>query len=134
LFETVADLQEAEASLRSLFADPVYREHLRQRGLRQMVMLGYSDSAKDGGILASRWALQRTQVLLGALAQESGIRIVFFHGRGGSASRGGGKTERAVMAFATRFGGWLPAADGAGRGDPPEVRACARWPSETSSR
>jgi len=98
LVEAVADLQSAEASLRSLFADPVYREHLRQRGLRQMVMLGYSDSAKDGGILASRWALQRTQVVLSALAQESGIRIVFFHGRGGSASRGGGKTERAVMA------------------------------------
>ena len=63
-----------------------------------MVMLGYSDSAKDGGILASRWALQRTQVALTSLARESGIRIVFFHGRGGSASRGGGKTERAVMA------------------------------------
>ncbi len=98
LFETVADLEASEASLRSLFADPVYREHLKQRGQRQMVMLGYSDSAKDGGILASRWALQRTQVALTALAQESGIRIIFFHGRGGSASRGGGKTERAVMA------------------------------------
>ncbi len=98
LFETVADLEAAESSLRSLFADPVYREHLQQRSQTQMVMLGYSDSAKDGGILASRWALQRTQVALTALAQESGIRIVFFHGRGGSASRGGGKTERAVMA------------------------------------
>ncbi len=98
LFETVADLEAAESSLRSLFSDPVYCEHLQQRGQTQMVMLGYSDSAKDGGILASRWALQRTQVTLTALAQESGIRIVFFHGRGGSASRGGGKTERAVMA------------------------------------
>lgn len=98
LFETVADLQAAEATLRSLFADPVYRAHLRQRGDRQMVMLGYSDSAKDGGLLASRWALQRTQVALTALAQESGIAIAFFHGRGGSASRGGGKTERAVIA------------------------------------
>jgi len=98
LFETVADLQAAEATLRSLFADPVYRAHLRQRGDRQLVMLGYSDSAKDGGLLASRWALQRTQVALTALAQESGIAIAFFHGRGGSASRGGGKTERAVIA------------------------------------
>jgi len=98
LFETVADLEAAEASLRSLFADPVYREHLRRRGDRQVVMLGYSDSAKDGGLLASRWALQRAQVVLTALARESGIRILFFHGRGGSASRGGGKTERAVMA------------------------------------
>ncbi|MDX2299241.1 MAG: phosphoenolpyruvate carboxylase [Xanthomonadaceae bacterium] len=98
LFETVADLEAAEATLRSLFADPVYRAHLQQRGQRQMVMLGYSDSAKDGGLLASRWALQRTQVALTALAQESGVRIAFFHGRGGSASRGGGKTERAVIA------------------------------------
>lgn len=98
LFETVADLEAAEATLRSLFADPVYRNHLQQRDQRQMVMLGYSDSAKDGGLLASRWALQRTQVALTALAQESGVRIAFFHGRGGSASRGGGKTERAVIA------------------------------------
>src|SRR3546814_7241526 len=95
---TVADLQAAEATLRSLFADPVYRAHLQQRGDRQMVMLGYSDSAKDGGLLASRWALQRTQVALNALAPESGIAIAFFTGRGGSASRGGGKTERAVIA------------------------------------
>ncbi|KGM54712.1 phosphoenolpyruvate carboxylase [Lysobacter arseniciresistens ZS79] len=98
LFETVADLEAAEATLRELFADPVYRRHLRARGGRQVVMLGYSDSAKDGGIIASRWALQQTQVALAALARESGVRIDFFHGRGGSISRGGGKTERAVIA------------------------------------
>ncbi|MGD9585069.1 MAG: phosphoenolpyruvate carboxylase [Lysobacterales bacterium] len=98
LFETVADLDAAEATLRSLFADPVYRAHLAQRGDRQLVMLGYSDSAKDGGLLASRWALQRTQVALTALAADSGVGIDFFHGRGGSASRGGGKTERAIIA------------------------------------
>jgi phosphoenolpyruvate carboxylase len=98
LFETVDDLQAAADTLRSLFADPVYREHLRQRGDRQVVMLGYSDSAKDGGLLASRWALQQTQVQLTALAAEAGIRVAFFHGRGGSLSRGGGKTERAVVA------------------------------------
>ena len=61
-------------------------------------MLGYSDSAKDGGLIASRWALQQTQVQLTALAAEAGVRIAFFHGRGGSLSRGGGKTERAVIA------------------------------------
>mgnify|MGYP001397361016 CR=1 FL=1 len=98
LFETVDDLQAAADTLRSLFADPVYREHLRERGDRQMVMLGYSDSAKDGGLVASRWALQQTQVQLTALAAEAGVRIAFFHGRGGSLSRGGGKTERAVIA------------------------------------
>src|SRR5690606_14854459 len=98
LFETVADLQAAPSVMRELFADPVYRGHLRARGGRQTVMLGYSDSAKDGGLLASRWALQRTQVELAALAREAGVRIVFFPGRGGSISRGGGKTSRAVRA------------------------------------
>ena len=109
-------------TLRALFADPVYREHLAARGDRQVVMLGYSDSAKDGGMLASRWALQQTQVALTQLARDSGVRIAFFHGRGGSISRGGGKTERAVDRRAARFGRRLPAPDRAGRGDPSQVR------------
>ena len=98
LFETVADLESAADTLRSLFDDARYREHLASRGQRQMVMLGSSDSAKDGGLLASRWALQQAQVALAALGRERGVAIAFFHGRGGSASRGGGKTERAVIA------------------------------------
>ncbi len=98
LFETVADLNAAESVVKSLFADPAYRAHLAARGNQQIVMLGYSDSAKDGGLVASRWALQQTQIALTRLARESGVRIIFFHGRGGSASRGGGKTERAVIA------------------------------------
>jgi phosphoenolpyruvate carboxylase len=98
LFETVDDLQAAPEVMRALFEDPVYRRHLAARGNRQTVMLGYSDSAKDGGLLASRWALQCSQRDLLALANEAGVRIAFFHGRGGSISRGGGKTERAVIA------------------------------------
>ena len=98
LFETVADLDAAADTLRALFADRVYRAHLATRGDRQMVMLGYSDSAKDGGLVASRWALQQTQIALTTLARDSGVHIEFFHGRGGSISRGGGKTERAVIA------------------------------------
>ena len=98
LFETIDDLRAAPEIMRALFADPVYRRHLQSRGDRQTVMLGYSDSAKDGGILASRWALQRTQAELLELSQHAGVRIVFFHGRGGSVSRGGGKTERAIIA------------------------------------
>ena len=98
LFETVDDLDAAAAVMRSLFDDPVYRRHVRARGDRQIVMLGYSDSAKDSGLLASRWALQRAQVDLMRLAREAGVRLVFFHGRGGSVSRGGGKTERAIIA------------------------------------
>ena len=98
LFETVDDLQAAPEVMRSLFEDPAYRAHLAARGNEQTVMLGYSDSAKDGGLFASRWALQRTQVELTDLANRHGVRIMFFHGRGGSVSRGGGKTERAIIA------------------------------------
>lgn len=98
LFETVDDLQAATATMRALFGDAVYRAHLATRGDRQVVMLGYSDSAKDGGLLASRWALQVAQRELLALAREAGVSIVFFHGRGGSVSRGGGKTARAIVA------------------------------------
>ncbi|HZF98956.1 MAG TPA: phosphoenolpyruvate carboxylase, partial [Pseudoxanthomonas sp.] len=98
LFETVDDLRRGPATLRDLLADPVYREHLAARGNVQMVMLGYSDSGKDGGIAASRWGLQRGQVELLQVATELGIRLTFFHGRGGSISRGGGKTTRAVEA------------------------------------
>ena len=98
LFETVDDLDAAAGVVRALFADPRYRAHLAARGNCQIVMLGYSDSAKDAGLVASRWALQQTQIALSTLARDAGVRIVFFHGRGGSASRGGGKTERAVIA------------------------------------
>ncbi len=98
LFETVDDLKRGTDTLRDLLGDPVYRAHLRARDDVQMVMLGYSDSGKDGGIAASRWGLQRAQVELLEVAAESGIRLTFFHGRGGSISRGGGKTTHAVDA------------------------------------
>jgi phosphoenolpyruvate carboxylase len=98
LFETISDLRGARATFAALLAHPVYRAHLAARADRQTVMLGYSDSAKDGGILAARWVLQRAQVELLDVAREAGVDIVFFHGRGGSVSRGGGKTSRAVMA------------------------------------
>jgi phosphoenolpyruvate carboxylase len=97
LFETVDDLRAGPDTLRALLADPVYRAHLGARGDRQVVMLGYSDSGKDGGTVASRWALQRAQVELLEVAQTAGIRLSFFHGRGGSASRGGGKIGPALM-------------------------------------
>ncbi|HET7359377.1 MAG TPA: phosphoenolpyruvate carboxylase, partial [Rhodanobacteraceae bacterium] len=85
-------------TLRALFGDPVYRAHLDQRGGRQWVMLGYSDSGKDGGTLASRWGLQRAQVELLEVAHAAGIGLTFFHGRGGSASRGGSRIAPALMA------------------------------------
>src|SRR5690606_5700705 len=98
LFETVDDLRHGPDTLRDLLADPVYRQHLAARGDVQTVMLGYSDSGKDGGIAASRWNLQRAQVELMQAATELGIKLTFFHGRGGSLSRGGSKTTRAVDA------------------------------------
>ncbi|MEO8460991.1 MAG: phosphoenolpyruvate carboxylase [Dokdonella sp.] len=98
LFETIGDLREAPQTFAALLADSTYRKHLAARGNRQSIMLGYSDSAKDGGILAARWTLQRGQVELLDVARKHGIDIVFFHGRGGSISRGGGKTSRGVIA------------------------------------
>ncbi len=97
LFETIEDLLHAPATLAALLADPVYRQHLESRGLRQWVMLGYSDSGKDGGTLASRWSLQRAQAELLEVARAQDIRLAFFHGRGGSASRGGARMMPALM-------------------------------------
>ena len=97
LFETIDDLTNAPATLRALLADPLYRAHLAARSDRQWVMLGYSDSGKDGGTLASRWGLQRAQVELLEVAREYGIALAFFHGRGGSASRGGARITPALL-------------------------------------
>ncbi len=102
LFETIADLQQAPRTLSDLLDDPVYRRHVAARGNRQTVMLGYSDSAKDGGLLTARWSLQRAQVELMDVAAAHGVDVVFFHGRGGSVSRGGGKTAHALMAAPRR--------------------------------
>ena len=98
LFETVDDLDRATATLGSLLDDDVVRRHLAARGDRQMVMLGYSDSSKISGIAASRWALYRVQEELANRADEAGVALTFFHGRGGSVGRGGGKTREAVLA------------------------------------
>ncbi len=97
LFETVDDLRHAPETLRQLLDDRVYRCHLASRGHQQWLMLGYSDSGKDGGTLASRWSLQRAQAELLDVARAAGVRLAFFHGRGGSASRGGGRSTPALM-------------------------------------
>ncbi|MCW5940743.1 MAG: phosphoenolpyruvate carboxylase [Fimbriimonadaceae bacterium] len=97
LLETIEDLQHARDLLEGLFASPAYRGYLRGRGDRQEVMLGYSDSSKDGGYLAANWALYRTQETLGELARRHGVRLRFFHGRGGTVGRGGGRANRAIL-------------------------------------
>jgi phosphoenolpyruvate carboxylase len=97
LLETVDDLQNGPAILKALLATDLYREHLKRRKNRQMIMIGYSDSNKDGGLASARWALQNAQEVLVAAAADQGIELTLFHGRGGTVSRGGSKTHVAVM-------------------------------------
>ncbi|MDP6540007.1 MAG: phosphoenolpyruvate carboxylase [Planctomycetota bacterium] len=98
LFETVDDLAAGPDVLSALATHPLYAQHLALRGGRQVVMLGYSDSNKDGGIAASRVALDRAQSRLASAAAELGIALTLFHGRGGSRSRGGSKPREAILA------------------------------------
>jgi phosphoenolpyruvate carboxylase len=98
LFETIFDLRAAPAILRELLAIPLVRRSLRWQGGVQEVMIGYSDSNKDGGFLSSNWELAKAQAKLTRLGSELGISIAFFHGRGGSVSRGGAPTGRAIAA------------------------------------
>ena len=94
LFEQVEALHGAAATLRGLLAIPAYRDRI---GNRQEVMVGYSDSAKDGGRLAANWALYTAQEQLVEVAREAGVQLTLFHGRGGSVSRGGGPTYLAIQ-------------------------------------
>ena len=97
LLETVDDLNNGPAILESLLSIDLYREHLRRRKNRQMVMIGYSDSNKDGGLASARWALQGAQEVIVKAAEKQGIELTLFHGRGGTISRGGSKTHVAVL-------------------------------------
>jgi phosphoenolpyruvate carboxylase len=98
LFETIGDLERSSTIVRELWSDAEYRSHLAHRGNIQEVMLGYSDSNKDGGYLAANWFLYRTQNALADLAVEQGIKLRFFHGKGGSIDRGGGQSYRSLRA------------------------------------
>ncbi|MFO7320584.1 MAG: phosphoenolpyruvate carboxylase [Chloroflexota bacterium] len=98
LFETIDDLQNAPRVMTVLFENDAYRSHLARRGNRQQIMLGYSDSSKDGGYLASNWNLYTAQQTLAELCERYDIRLELFHGRGGSIGRGGGPTNRAILA------------------------------------
>jgi phosphoenolpyruvate carboxylase len=100
LFETLADIERGPETLRSMVADRVYRRQLAARGGRQQVMLGYSDSAKDAGMLPAAWALYVAQESLAAVAAEAGVTLTLFHGRGGTVGRGGGSpVYRALSAL-----------------------------------
>jgi phosphoenolpyruvate carboxylase len=98
LFETLDDLDAAPSILEALFTLPVYRSHLSSCRDHQMVMLGYSDSNKDGGYLSANWALYQAQEHIARICQAYGVRLTLFHGRGGTVARGGGPANRAIRA------------------------------------
>ena len=98
LFETIDDLQRGSAILEAVLELPLYRAMVSARGDSQEVMLGYSDSNKDGGYLAANWALYRAELELVESARKTGIRLRLFHGRGGTVGRGGGPSYDAILA------------------------------------
>jgi len=98
LFETIEDLETAPNILTDLFTSDVYRPHLESCDGHQMVMIGYSDSNKDGGYLKANWSLYQAQKRIARVAQEHGITLTIFHGRGGTIARGGGPANRAIRA------------------------------------
>jgi phosphoenolpyruvate carboxylase len=98
LFETIEDLQAAPSILEELYGLPLYREHLATCGNEQMVMIGYSDSNKDGGYVTANWSLYQAQEHITQVSQAHGIALTIFHGRGGTIARGGGPANRAIRA------------------------------------
>ncbi len=97
LLETVDDLKRGREILKALLSTELYRAHLERRKNQQTVMIGYSDSNKDGGLASARWALQNAQVMLVEAVESEGVELTLFHGRGGTISRGGSKTHAAVL-------------------------------------
>ena len=97
LFETIEDLEHIEPVMQALLENPVYSALVKSHGNTQEVMLGYSDSCKDGGILASGWNLYQAQKQITALAKQHGVDLRLFHGRGGTIGRGGGPTHAAIL-------------------------------------
>ena len=98
LFESIEDLRNAPAICRTLWTMPAYGPYLDSWGRTQEIMLGYSDSNKDGGMLTSSWEIHKAHRELHRVAAACGVRLVLFHGRGGTVGRGGGPTHRAIVA------------------------------------
>ena len=99
LFETIDYLHDAPATMAALLEVEAYRSYLRTQQQRQTIMIGYSDSTKDGGYLAACWALYHAQDQIFQVARQHDVAVTFFHGRGGSLGRGGGPTARAILSL-----------------------------------
>jgi phosphoenolpyruvate carboxylase len=97
LFETIDDLANAPIVMETLFKMDIYKSQLEKRRMRQQIMIGYSDSGKDGGYIASNWHLYSAQQVLADMCAKYGVQLELFHGRGGSIGRGGGPTNRAIL-------------------------------------
>ncbi|WP_179318162.1 phosphoenolpyruvate carboxylase [Winogradskyella helgolandensis] len=93
LFETITDLENAPKVMEELYSNPEYAAHLKSRGNKQTIMLGFSDGTKDGGYLMANWAIYQAKENLTRVSREHGIKVIFFDGRGGPPARGGGKTH-----------------------------------------
>lgn len=94
LFETIDDLRHAAEVMRTLYTHPVYQQHLKRRGNQQTIMLGFSDGTKDGGYLMANWCIYKAKEELTRISRAYEIDVIFFDGRGGPPSRGGGKTHK----------------------------------------
>ncbi|GAA4271778.1 phosphoenolpyruvate carboxylase [Aquimarina gracilis] len=94
LFETVPDLRVSHQVMESLYSNPVYMEHLKRRGMKQTIMLGFSDGTKDGGYLMANWGIFKAKEALTEISRKYDVKVVFFDGRGGPPARGGGNTNQ----------------------------------------
>ncbi len=94
LFETIDDLQNVSAVMRELYCNPAYGNHLKRRGNKQTIMLGFSDGTKDGGYLMANWSIYKAKEELTKISRQNNIDVLFFDGRGGPPARGGGKTHK----------------------------------------
>ncbi|MBD0836566.1 phosphoenolpyruvate carboxylase [Aestuariibaculum suncheonense] len=94
LFETITDLENAPAVMEQLYSNPQYMAHLKERGMKQTIMLGFSDGTKDGGYLMANWGIYKAKELLTEMSRKYDITAIFFDGRGGPPARGGGKTHQ----------------------------------------
>ena len=98
LFETIEDLRRSDSVMKELFSNKAYMQHLLLREKIQKIMIGYSDSNKDGGIVTSNYELYKAQINLKKLCDAGSIELTLFHGRGGSISRGGGPVNQSILA------------------------------------